>query len=255
MYRKNFISGFIDAHTHFDLEVSNTITADNFATGTKAAILGGTTMIIDFATQNKGETLTEALRNWHRKADGVSSCDYGFHMAISDWNAQTGKRSPVMFEQGVSSFKLYMTYPAMRVDDGVLYECLKKISKMGGLVGVHCENGDVIDALIAEQKAAGNNTPCAHPISRPSAVEAEAIHRLLTIAKLAGGGGNGCSLKFQRRIGRSTSGRGSNVFAETCPQYLLLDDSVYCQETMEAAKYVCSHRLEKKSIRMRYGMH
>ena len=100
---KILFPGFIDAHTHFDLEVSNTITADNFATGTKAAILGGTTMIIDFATQNKGETLTEALRNWHRKADGVSSCDYGFHMAISDWNAQTEKDLSVMFEQGVSS--------------------------------------------------------------------------------------------------------------------------------------------------------
>ena len=183
---KILFPGFIDAHTHFDLEVSNTITADNFATGTKAAILGGTTMIIDFATQNKGETLTEALQNWHKKADGVSSCDYGFHMAISDWNAQTEKDLSVMFEQGVSSFKLYMTYPAMRVDDGVLYECLKKISKMGGLVGVHCENGDVIDALIAEQRAAGNNTRCAHPISRPSAVEAEAMLRLLTIHKLAG---------------------------------------------------------------------
>lgn len=243
---KILFPGFIDAHTHFDLEVSNTVTADNFATGTKAAILGGTTMIIDFATQNKGETLTEALQNWHKKADGVSSCDYGFHMAISDWNAQTEKDLSVMFEQGVSSFKLYMTYPAMRVDDGVLYECLKKISKMGGLVGVHCENGDVIDALIAEQKAAGNNTPCAHPISRPSAVEAEAIHRLLTIAKLAGAAVMVVHLSSKEGLEEVLRAEDQTVFAETCPQYLLLDDSVYCQETMEAAKYVCSPPLRKK---------
>ena len=101
--------GFIDAHTHFDLEVSGTVTADDFASGTIAAIAGGTTTVVDFATQNKGETLQEALENWHRKADGKSSCDYGFHMAISDWNEETAAQIEDMIKAGVTTFKLYIT--------------------------------------------------------------------------------------------------------------------------------------------------
>lgn len=113
--------GFIDAHTHFDLEVSGTVTADDFESGTLAAIAGGTTTIVDFATQNKGETLREALANWHKKADGRSSCDYGFHMAISDWNEETSAQIKDMIEAGVTTFKLYMTYPAMKLNDGEIY--------------------------------------------------------------------------------------------------------------------------------------
>lgn len=243
---KLLFPGFIDAHTHFDLEVSNTVTADDFVTGTKAAILGGTTMIIDFATQNKGETLPEALENWHKKADHMSSCDYGFHMAISDWNEQTKNDLSTMFEHGITSFKLYMTYPAMRVDDKTLYEILKQMGEMGGLTGVHCENGDLIDALIEEQKVKGNKSPSAHPISRPAAVEAEAIHRLLTTAKLAKAPVMVVHLSSKEGLEEVLRANDQIVFAETCPQYLLLDDSVYNQETMEAAKYVCSPPLRKK---------
>lgn len=243
---KLLFPGFIDAHTHFDLEVSNTVTADNFATGTKAAIIGGTTMVIDFATQNKGETLLEALENWHKKADGVSSCDYGFHMAISDWNLETEKQLASMFENGVTSFKLYMTYPAMKVNDRTLYEILKKLSRMGGIAGVHCENGELIDAFIEEQKAAGNVSPAAHPISRPAAVEAEAVHRLLAIAKLANAPIMIVHLSSKEGLEEILRVPNQKVFAETCPQYLLLDDTIYEKGGFEAAKYVCSPPLRKK---------
>ena len=107
--KKLLFPGFIDAHTHFDLEVSDTVTADDFESGTVSAIAGGVTTVVDFATQNKGERLSDALNNWHVKAFGKSSCDYAFHMAISDWNDDVRCELEAMFEQGVSSFKVYMS--------------------------------------------------------------------------------------------------------------------------------------------------
>lgn len=244
---KYLMPGFIDAHTHFDLEVSGTVTADDFYTGTKAAVAGGTTCIIDFATQNKGETLQEALSNWHRKADGKASCDYGFHMAISDWNPAASAEIPDMFAAGVTSFKVYMTYN-IRVSDGEIYQILKRIKEYGGLVGVHCENGELIDQLIADRKKAGNFQPSAHPLSRPACIEAEAVNRLLTIAGLADvpvmvvhlSSGEG-----YREI-QSARDRGQKVYVETCPQYLLMDDSKYSLPGFEGAKYVISPPLRKK---------
>ena len=144
---KLLFPGFIDAHTHFQLEVAGTVTADNFDTGTRAAIKGGTTTVIDFATQYKGETLEKALENWHMRADGRSSCDYSFHMAISDWNEQTAESMEHMMEEGITSFKLYMTYQDMILNDHDIFMALRKMKEIGGITGVHCENAGMIDAL------------------------------------------------------------------------------------------------------------
>lgn len=240
--------GFIDAHTHFDLEVSGTVTADDFASGTLAAIAGGTTTIVDFATQNKGETLGEALANWHRKADGKASCDYGFHMAISDWNEETFAQIEDMIAAGVTTFKLYMTYPAMKLNDGEIYEVLKRLKDMGGIAGVHCENADVIDALIREAKAQGRLDADTHPKVRPAQLEAEAVHRLLVTAQTAGTPIIVVHLTCKEacREIEEARARGQEVYAETCPQYLLMDDSLYEQGGAEAAKYVISPPLRKK---------
>lgn len=132
------LPGFIDAHTHLDLSVAGTVTADDFATGTKAAVKGGTTTVIDFATQYKGETLAQGLANWHAKADGKCSCDYGFHMSISEWNDAVQAELPDMMAAGVTTFKLYMTYDT-KVDDQDLYEILAALRQVGGITGVHCE--------------------------------------------------------------------------------------------------------------------
>ena len=157
---KLLFPGFIDGHTHFDLEVAGTVTADDFETGTSAAILGGTTLVIDYASQDKGgHTLKEGLEKWHGKADGKCSCDYSFHMSIVEWNEQTEKEVQDMIDEGITSFKLYMTYPAMIVNDCDLYKILKKLGECGCFAGVHCENAGVIDALIDEAKKTGKNRP------------------------------------------------------------------------------------------------
>lgn len=239
--------GFIDAHTHFDLEVSGTVTADDFETGTKAAISGGTTLIIDFATQNRGETLQEALENWHRKADGRCSCDYAFHMAISDWNEEVSRELDLMMEKGVTSFKLYMTYDAMVLNDKCIYQVLKRLKEIGGITGVHCENMGLIEALVEEKKAQGQFSPAAHPKTRPDLAEAEAIDRLLKLAKAAdapvivvhlSSGAGYQEIKNAREAGQE-------IYVETCPQYLLMDDSRYGLPGFEGAKYVCSPPLRK----------
>lgn len=154
---KLLFPGFIDGHTHFDLEVAGTVTADDFETGTRAAILGGTTLVIDFASQDKGgHTLKEGLEKWHKKADGKCSCDYSFHMSIVEWNEETKKEIQDMIDEGITSFKLYMTYPAMIVDDEDLYKIVKALNeKRAAFAGVHCEKAGVIDALSRRRKRMG----------------------------------------------------------------------------------------------------
>lgn len=245
---KLLFPGFIDAHTHFDLDVCNTTTADDFYTGGRSALRGGTTMVIDFACPNKGESLQYGLDLWHKKADGKTACDYGFHMTIDDWNDDIIAELPKMFEQGVSSFKMYMTYPAMMIGDQAMFLALRKMRELGGIAGVHCENAGVIDALIAEKKANGETDPDAHPKCRPSVLEAEAVSRLLKMAKLADVPVVIVHLSSEAglREVEAARARGQKVYVETCPHYLLMDDSLYSKPDFEGAKYVCAPPLRKK---------
>ena len=245
--------GFIDAHTHFDLDVCNTTTADDFASGSRAALRGGTTTIVDFACPNKGETLHDGLRLWHEKADGKCACDYGFHMTIDDWNDTIESEIDDMYAEGISSFKMYMTYPAMMIGDKLMYKALKKLKEKGGICGVHCENAGVIDALIEEKKAAGEQGSVgSHPRTRPDFLEAEAVGRLLHIAEAVDipvvivHTTNAAALREIEAARR----RGQKVYVETCPQYLVLDDSVYDNEDwLQAAKYVCAPPIRKAADR------
>ena len=239
--------GFIDSHTHFDLKNALAHSPDDFRAGTKAALLGGTTVVLDFATQERGETLMQALENWHRMADGKSSCDYGFHMSFSEWNPSLKEEIRVMEQEGVTSFKLYMAYDNLRVNDGEMYEILQEVGKIGGIVGTHCENGDLVNALVKEQKAKGNFAPWAHPLSRPDVVEAEAVSRYLRVAGLAGVPVNIVHLSTAKALEevRRARAAGQDVYVETCPQYLLLDDSHYNAPFEEACKFVLSPPLRK----------
>lgn len=246
---KLLFPGFIDAHTHFDLDVCNTTTADNFDTGTRSAIHGGTTMVIDFACPNKGETLGYGLDLWHKKADGRSSCDYSFHMTIDDWNEGIKNEIPAMFAAGIPSFKMYMTYPAMMIGDQDLFSALLELKKYGGIAGVHCENAGVIDALIAQHKAEGKTAPSSHPECRPNPLEAEAVAHLLRIAEVADVPIVIVHLSTKEALLEVMHARerGQKVYVETCPHYLLLDDSVYDQEDYSAsARYICAPPMRKK---------
>ena len=242
--------GFIDAHTHFDLDVCNTTTADDFYTGSRAALRGGTPTVIDFACPNKGESLHYGLDLWHKKADGRTFCDYGFHMTIDDWNESIRAELPDMFAKGISSFKMYMTYPAMMVGDRDMYWALKELKSLGGLCGVHCENAGVIDGMIAERKNSGQFSPACHPLTRPPYLEAEAVSRLLRIAQAAEAPVVIVHLTNQEALKevQHARDRGQKVYVETCPQYLLLDDSVYFNEDYsQAARYVCAPPIRDKS--------
>ena len=241
-------AGFIDTHTHFDLDLGTTVTADDFETGTKAAVVGGTTTVLDFATQDHGMTMHDALDLWHKKAE-KSSSNYGFHMAVSEWNDARKAEVDDMFKAGVSSFKMYMVYDAMKVNDGQIYDAQKFIGARGGVIGVHCENYDVLQARIAEEKAKGHMDPTAHPVTRPQAVEAEGVARLMRIAELSGYPAWVVHLSTADGLEevRAARKRGVEVYAETCPQYITLDVKRYADP--DGAKFVMSPPLREAKDR------
>ena len=255
--------GFIDGHTHLDLPVAGTLTADDFASGTAAAVCGGTTTVVDFATQYKGDTVLNALETWKKKAEGKSRANYAFHMAICDWNEEAKKELPALREAGVTSFKVYMAYDTALTDSQIL-EVLNEVKKFGGVTGCHCENGDLVTALQKEQLAAGHTETWAHPLSRPAEVEAEAVNRFCYLGRLADAPINIVHLSTKLGLeeirnarqeaekaegpdgGTADKESGFRIYVESCPQYMLLDDSNYSKENFEGAKYVCSPPLRKQ---------
>lgn len=244
--------GFIDAHTHMQCWTGMDWTADSFETGTRAAACGGTTTIVDYATQDRGMTMPGALEEWHKRADGTCTANYGFHMAIAEWNEQTKADIPAMFEAGVTSFKTYFAYDHLRLDDAQMLEVLETIEPLGGLLCVHCENGDLVDELQARVFEAGITGPEGHPMSRPAIVEAEAVSRLTYLAELSGG--KVCVVHLSTALGleaiRSARARGVEVVVESCPQYMYLDDTCFLEDGFEGAKYVMSPPPRKPHDRM-----
>lgn len=243
------LPGFIDAHTHLELNngPGTQGSADNFYTGSKAAVAKGTTTVIDMATPTKGQSLQECLAVWNNFAEHTSSCDYTYHMSIIEWNEAIKKEIGEMIDQGITSFKMYLAYDNLRVTDGELFEAMVELQKQGAMLGVHCENGDLVNEKIHQLLAAGKTTPHYHPLSRPDAIEAEAVERYLMIAKEAGLTVNIVHLSTRRSLEavRRARKRGQQLFVETCPQYLLLDDSVYDQPNFLGAKFVCSPPIRK----------
>ena len=239
---KYLFPGFIDAHTHMDLDVSGTVTIDGFDTGTRAELAGGTTCIIDFATQNKGESLAFALSHWHEKADGKANCDYAFHLALSDWNEKISEELGEIVAGGIHSFKLYTTYDAMVVDDKSIYEILTRLKELGGIAGVHCENKGLIDARLEETlREKGDRKQVAdYPATRPALAEAEAVSRILKIAKCVDTPVIIVHLSSKEGYAEIEHARaqGQTVYVETCPQYLVMDDSRYALDDNEGKKYM-----------------
>lgn len=241
--------GFIDPHTHLQMDNGKIVTADSFETGTAAAVAGGTTTFIDFATQDKGGTLKEAYEKWLAMAKDCSSTNYRFHMAIVDYNDEVEKEIAEMDALGISSFKIYLAYDALRINDGEVLRCLRAVKKAGGLLGAHCENGDLVNEGIRREHELGHMGPEAHPVSRPPIVEAESINRFACIGEMADWSVHVVHLSSEEGLKavRAARARGAKVTVETCPQYLLLDDTNYSKPDFEGAKYVMSPPLRKKS--------
>jgi dihydropyrimidinase len=237
------LPGGIDVHTHLDLPVVDFSSADDFESGTIAAACGGTTTIIDYATQFKGDTLLGALDAWRRKADGKAAVDYGFHMAVTDLTPAAETELDRIVAEGVTSFKVYMAYPgALMLDDGAISRVLARAARLGALVCVHAENGPAIAELVARALAAGHTSPRYHALTRPVALEREAVGRAIALAEVAGAPVYVVHLSSADGLEEihHARARGAPVFAETCPQYLLLSDQVYEAPAAECAKYVMS---------------
>src|SRR2546425_2547846 len=238
---KLVIPGGIDPHTHLDLPFGGTASSDDFETGTRAAAFGGTTTIIDFAVQYKGQALNEALDVWFGKAEGKAATDYGFHMIVTDLPDERLPELKGLIDQGVTSFKLFMAYPGVfLVDDGTIFKAMTTASEAGGLICMHAENGVIIDVLVKRALAAGHTAPKYHALTRPTKAEAEGTGRAIAIAEMAGAPVYIVHLSSHEALLKVKEARdmGLPAYAETCPQYLFLDYTRYEQEGFEGAKYV-----------------
>jgi dihydropyrimidinase len=243
------LPGGIDAHTHLDMPFGGTMSADDFETGTRAAAFGGTTSIVDFAIQGRGTRMRDALDTWWKKAEGRATIDYGLHMIVTDLAGAGLEDMDDMVREGVASFKLFMAYPnVLMVDDGTIFKALSRTAKNGALVCMHAENGSVIDVIVARALAEGKTAPIYHALTRPPLAEAEAVHRAIAMAEIAGVPVYIVHLTSEDALNqvREARDRGVPAFAETCPQYLLLSIDELARPGFEGAKYVFTPPLRPK---------
>ena len=246
---KLVIPGGIDPHTHFDMPFGGTTSADDFRTGTIAAAFGGTTTIVDFAIQTKGRSTLEGLDTWHAKAEGKATIDYGFHMIVTDMPHERLPEMARLADEGITSYKLFMAYPGvLYVDDGTLYRAFRQAGENGTRICMHAENGIVIDEIIKQAVADGKVTPRWHAHTRPTRMEAEGVHRAAAIAEVAGVPLYIVHLSSSDALQevKRARGRGQDIQAETCPQYLFLDESWYDRPDFEGAKWVMTPALREK---------
>ena len=246
---KYLFPGGLDPHTHLDMPFGGTVSADDFETGTRAAAHGGTTTLVDFAIQTKGQSTLEALDTWHAKAEGKTAIDYGFHMIVTDLEDDRVHEMKMLADEGVTSYKLFMAYPGvLYVDDGTIYRAMRKAGENGTVVCMHAENGIVIDEIVKRALAEGKTEPKYHALTRPTRMEAEGVHRAIAIAEVANVPVYIVHLSSSDALEQVmlARNRGVHAFAETCPQYLFLDHSYYEQEGFEGAKYVMTPALREK---------
>ncbi len=246
---KLVIPGGIDAHTHMELPFGGTLAADTFETGTRAAAWGGTTTIVDFAVQSKGESAMEGFEQWMAKAEGECAIDYGFHMITGDINEQTLKEMDMLVDEGVTSFKMFMAYPGVYYsDDGEIVRAMQKAAENGSVIAMHAENGIAIDVFVEQALRRGETDPINHGLVRKSVLEGEATHRAIRLAEVTGATLYIVHLSALEALDQVIRARdeGRNVFAETCPQYLFLDLE-HLGNGFEGAKYVCSPPLRDRA--------
>lgn len=248
---KYVIPGGIDAHTHLDMPFGGTMASDDFETGTRAAAHGGTTCVIDFAIQGKGDPLQKGLDTWHQKADGKSAIDYAFHMIMTDASGDVIPEMGKIVEQGVTSFKLFMAYPgALYLDDWQIFRAMQRAADTGAIIAMHAENGGPIDVLVQQALAKGHTAPKFHAMTRPELAEAEATYRAICLAEMAGNPLYIVHITATQSLKHVVEARdrGLPVYGETCTQYLFCSDEDLARPGFEGAKYVCSPPLRPKHM-------
>lgn len=246
---KLIMPGGIDPHVHLDMPFMGTSSSDNYETGTRAALYGGTTTVIDFVLQTQGKSLQSALQEWKGRSDNNAVGDYSFHMAVTDFNDDTKKEIQHFIEvEGITSFKTFMAYKGvLMINDSQMVGLMQEVKKHGGLINVHATNGDMIDYLIAQHKSEGKLSPLYHYLSQPEVTEAEASSRFADMADYTGCPGYIVHLTCEGALNavRFATRRNQHVFVETCIQYLILDARLY-EQNFEGAKWVMSPPLREK---------
>ena len=244
------LPGGIDVHTHLDMPFGGTTSSDDFETGTRAAAVGGTTTLVDFAIQARGTKMRAALDTWWKKSEGKACIDYGFHMIVTDLADAGLEDMDDLVREGVASFKLFMAYPnVLMVDDATIFRALRQTAKNGALICMHAENGSAIDVIVRQALAEGKTAPIYHALTRPTRAEAEAVHRSIALAEMAGAPVYIVHLSSEDALNqvREARDRGLPAFAETCPQYLLLSiEDNMPNKSFEDAKYVFTPPLREK---------
>jgi dihydropyrimidinase len=244
------IPGGIDVHTHLNMPFGGSTSADDFESGTIAAAFGGTTSIVDFAIQYRGQTMRHALDDWRKRADGKAVIDYGFHMIVTELeDAGLHEMDRMVRDEGITSFKLFMAYPGVfMVDDQTIFRALRRTGENGGLVCMHAENGGVIDELVKEALRKGQTAPKYHALTRPPTAEGEATGRAIALAEMAGVPVYIVHLSAAHALEKVRQARdaGLPAYAETCPQYLFLSYDNYEEPGFDGAKYVMSPPLREK---------
>src|SRR3954451_6089725 len=245
---KVVIPGGILPHTHMELPFGGTESSDDFPTGTIAAAHGGTTSIIDFAVQYKGQSLIEGIDNWHKKAEGKTAIDYGFHLITTELEDKQIEELHTAMDEGVTSFKMFMAYPGVfLVDDATIFRAMTAAGERGGLICMHAENGIVINEIIKHALAKGHTAPKYHALTRPTLAEAEGVHRAIAIAEMAEAPVYIVHLSCTDALNqvRQARDRGIPAFAETCPQYLFHSIDDYGDD-FDGARYVMTPPLREK---------
>ncbi len=251
---KYVIPGGIDVHTHMELPFGGTAASDTFDTGTRAAAIGGTTTIIDFAIQRYGEVVQDGLAAWHAKTAGNCHIDYAFHMILGGVDDDALKAMDhLVANEGITSFKLFMAYPGVFYsDDGKILRAMQSAAETGALLMMHAENGIAIDVLVAQSIARGDTAPYFHGTSRPWQLEEEATHRAIMLADVTNAPLYVVHVSAKQAVAQLAAARdrGKNVFGETCPQYLYLSLEEQLgaggKDGFEGAKWVCSTPLRSR---------
>jgi dihydropyrimidinase len=246
--------GGIDVHTHLDMPFGGTTSADDYTTGTQAAAVGGTTTLIDFALQTQGKTMREALEVWRGKSSGKACVDFSLHMAVTDLGPGDGMQGlqemEEMVAEGITSFKLFMAYPGvLMIDDGLMFRVMQKAAALNALCCIHAENGSAIDIVVSQMIAEGKTAPHFHALSRSPKAEAEATHRAIALADMAGAVVYIVHLSNEDSLAalKFFQARGAKALAETCTQYLVLSiEDQMPGESWDEARFVFTPPLRER---------